>query len=301
MNMLCALDRSREIETVRGLLAIQDVIATLFERTFSRSGRELVCRCWNHEPDRHPSCRVNPTKGAFYCPVCRHGGDVFQVIREGLDCSFGQALIWGRRNAGSLPSARVKGRKYRARVHRRASSRDTSPGVRRAYKYTDERGRLLYEKIRTPQKEFFYRRRLADRTWIWSIAGVRTVLYGLPLLRLLPWVFIVEGEKDVEALWDIGLPATTNPEGAGPGKWKPAYSTQLRKAGIRTAFIIPDNDPIGIVHARSVRASCRAHGIRAALVLLPDVPSKGDVSDYLAAGHTRRDLLRLIDRFGARR
>lgn len=46
-----------------------------------RSGKELTCLCPFHD-DHHPSMRVNPDKGVFYCPVCLDGGDVIEYVRK---------------------------------------------------------------------------------------------------------------------------------------------------------------------------------------------------------------------------
>jgi hypothetical protein len=55
-------------------------------------------------------------------------------------------------------------------------------------------------------------------------------------------------------------------------------------------FILQDNDVKGI--ERATAAAHALHGIAANLrvVLLPDLPPKGDVSDYLDAGHSREEL-----------
>jgi DNA primase len=107
-------------------------------------------------------------------------------------------------------------------------------------------------------------------------------------------MLVLEGEKDVDAAWRHAVPATTNPEGAGKGKWKARYTSQLLASRIRQVFVIPDNDDAGRLHAREVLSSCRAGGIRTSLLLLPDVPEHGDLSDFFALGYTRRDLLRLV-------
>src|SRR5262249_51203906 len=53
-------------------------------------------------------------------------------------------------------------------------------------------------------------------------------------------IFIVEGEKDVDALWERNIPATCNSGGAG--KWRDDYSKYFEGA---TVNILPDNDPPG--------------------------------------------------------
>src|SRR5262249_7247598 len=107
-------------------------------------------------------------------------------------------------------------------------------------------------------------------------------------------VFIVEGERDADALVARGLVATTSPQGAG--NWQPEYTAQLVAAGVRELVILPDNDPAGAKHAETVARSCLVAGLPAKMVRLPGLLPKGDVSDWLARGHTRADLLELTAR-----
>lgn len=113
-------------------------------------------------------------------------------------------------------------------------------------------------------------------------------------------ILIAEGEKDCDNLWRIGLPATCNFDGAAePGqkpKWRAEYSEKLGGADI---VILNDNDPPGYAHAD---AACRLSlGIAKRVRRLDlakrwsDCPKGGDVSDWLAAGHTREQLDVLIE------
>src|SRR5262249_10557607 len=97
-------------------------------------------------------------------------------------------------------------------------------------------------------------------------------------------VFAPEGEKDVDTLWSVGLAATCNEGGAG--KWRQEHTAALVAAGVSELVVLPDADEPGEAHARSVAWSCLAAGLRVKLIRLPGLPSKGDVSDWLAAGHT---------------
>lgn len=110
-------------------------------------------------------------------------------------------------------------------------------------------------------------------------------------------MFVCEGEKDCDNLAAIGLAATTNAGGAE--KWKAEHSEALRG---RLVFILPDNDEPGRRHASAVAVSLHniAAGVR--IVNLSHLPDKGDVSDWLAAGGTADELLRLANEapeFGA--
>ncbi|MCA9270288.1 MAG: AAA family ATPase, partial [Planctomycetales bacterium] len=128
--------------------------------------------------------------------------------------------------------------------------------------------------------------------WEWSVKGVRAVPYRLPELLAEPTgtVFVAEGEKDCDNLVAIGVLATCNAGGAK--KWTTAHSEFLRD---RRAIVLPDNDDAGRNHAQQVAQSL--HGIAASvrIVELPNLPSKGDVSDWIAAGGTKDELLRLAD------
>jgi hypothetical protein len=64
-----------------------------------------------------------------------------------------------------------------------------------AYDYRDESGLLQYQTVRLDPKDFKQRRPDGKGGWIWSLKGVRFVLYRLPelLKRNSETVFICEG------------------------------------------------------------------------------------------------------------
>ena len=57
-------------------------------------------------------------------------------------------------------------------------------------------------------------------------------------------IFIVEGEPCADALWNLGIPATTNIGGAG--KWAESHSDDLE--GVETVVLCPDRDKPGVEH-----------------------------------------------------
>ncbi|MHB1095570.1 MAG: YfjI family protein [Gemmatimonadaceae bacterium] len=172
------------------------------------------------------------------------------------------------------------------------SVRGSSPANPRTvaeYAYHDEHGAHLFDVVRLDPKGF--RQRAASGKW--SMDGVRRVPYRLaPLLKAVKagrMVFIVEGEKDADALIGRGLVATTNPGGAG--KWRAEYNTHL--AGARVV-ILPDNDDVGREHGYDVARQLVGVASEVRIVALPDVPAKGDVSDWLGAGGTVDTLKKLV-------
>lgn len=161
------------------------------------------------------------------------------------------------------------------------------------YEYVDEDGNQLFRVQRWLPKAFS-QQRWNGKGWVGGegcMEGVRLVLYRLPeLLRSGPdeVVWIVAGEKDVDAARQRGLVATTNP--GGEGKWKPEYGEFFR--GDHVA-IVPDNDEAGRRHAATIDKALAGIAASVTVVPLPGVPEKGDISDWFARGHTIDDLIEL--------
>jgi 5S rRNA maturation endonuclease (ribonuclease M5) len=172
---------------------------------------------------------------------------------------------------------------------------DVKPRIVARYRYVDSEGRLLFETVRHKPKDFRQRRPdpANPSQWIWKLDGITPVLYRLPeVLKAVQerqTVYVVEGEKDAEALTALGLIATCNPMGAG--KWRDSYSEMLRGAQV---VILPDNDKPGKDHAAQVAASLHGKAASVKVVELSGLPPKGDVSDWLSAGGDRSQLEALV-------
>src|SRR5262249_36843663 len=63
---------------------------------------------------------------------------------------------------------------------------------------------------------------------------------------------------------------------------------------VEQVVVFPDNDDPGRTHADEVARGCHAAGLHVKVVVLPDLPKKGDVSDWLDAGYTKDDLVALV-------
>ena len=161
------------------------------------------------------------------------------------------------------------------------------------YDYTDEGGTVLFQTARynlpDDRKTFRQRRPDGRGDWEWGLGDVRRVLYRLPAvieaIKRKETIYIVEGEKDAEALAALGLCATCNPMGAG--KWNEEYTEALSGASV---VILPDNDKPGSDHAQAVAQALHDKAACVRIVPLPNLREKEDVSDWLAAGGTRQDL-----------
>jgi len=171
-------------------------------------------------------------------------------------------------------------------------TREETTRIVAAYSYTDENGKLLFQVVRRPLKSFCQRRPDGSGKWIYNLKGVRRVLYRLPGLLNADRnavVWIVEGEKDADALAGLGLVATTN--SGGVGKWRKSYNQALEG---RHVVIFPDCDEAGYKHAVNVAEALQGVAESIKIVELPDQSPGGDVSDYLI-NHTKEDLWALVE------
>jgi len=167
-----------------------------------------------------------------------------------------------------------------------------SKRIAATYDYTDATGTLLFQVVRYEPKDF-RQRRPNGSGWSWNLKGIERVLYRLPgLVSADPseTVFLVEGERDADNLAALGLVSTTNSGGAG--KWRDSYADALKG---RSVAILPDADQPGRQHAEQVAKSLHGVAKSVKVVSLPNLPPKGDVSDWVSQGGTTDDMLRLVD------
>ncbi len=222
--------------------------------------------------------------GAYRAPCPAHRGKDFNLaVLEKQDgyvvltchsrgCSRREILsALGLSEAGGMPSSEgVMG------------SLPSSDGPEAVYPYHDADGTLLFEVCRFPGKDF--RQRTPDGTW--GIRGVKRVPYRLPEVlegvSLGKRIYIVEGEKDADAIRAIGGRATCNMGGAG--KWQDEFSDYLAGAHV---YIVADKDQVGREHAEAVERSV-ARKAKSVRILQAKVGK--DVSDHLAGGYTLNDL-----------
>lgn len=156
------------------------------------------------------------------------------------------------------------------------------------YDYVDAEGHLLFQVVRFEPKDFRQRRPDGKGGWIWNLNDVELAPYRLPEVLKATDVFIVEGEKDADRLAQLDLTATCNAQGAG--KWRTSYVPWFEG---KRVCILPDNDEPGRKHAHQVAASLSGVASDIRILDLPGTQPKGDVSDWLAAGGTRAELLAL--------
>lgn len=259
-----------------------------------RNGREWVAR--------NPT-RADKNPGSFSINLDNGSWSDFATGDAGGDLTS----LWAYLHHGgdNAAAARDLAQRYgiadAVKPSKKELTRDRKPEA--VYQYHDETGALRYEVQRFAMRDadgvkrgktFRQRRPDPDRhgKWVYSIAGVERLPYRLPEMLARPGevVFVCEGEKAADAVAGLGLVSTTNSEGAG--KWSASLS---RWFDGRRVVILPDNDEPGTDHARKVAAHLTAAGVEVRIAELPDLPPKGDAADWVAAGCTREDILRLAE------
>ena len=158
--------------------------------------------------------------------------------------------------------------------------------VATTYDYTEPDGNLILQVVRTISgTPRFRQRHRQGGKWLWSVKDLPnhdTLLYRLPGLLAAPpeaTIWICEGEKDADRLYEELLISTTNIGGAG--KWRDAYAPHFAN---RHVVILPDNDKPGQDHAQAIAASLAPVAASVRVLELPNLPPKGDVSDWLDQG-----------------
>jgi hypothetical protein len=237
----------------------------------SKSGRGFIARCPAHDDDR-PSLKIDPG----------NDGRALLHCYAGCNCEAILAAI-------DLTAADLFEPKPSARLVRPEPVRETPPAV---YDYCDADGTLVYQVVRKQPKGFFQRVPDGAGGYVNSMKGIERILYRTPELEAAPrrWAYIPEGEKDTDRLHELGMLATTAAGGAN-APWLDSHTETLK--GHAGVIILPDNDKPGHDFAERKAAAIHAGGVRVKVVSLPGLPPGGDVSDWIDAGHTKEELIRL--------
>jgi hypothetical protein len=263
------------------------------------------------------SVSVDLRKGTWFDHETNEGGGTLDLITRQTGLREAERFEWLERNTDYESEPRTNG-------HDRGAPK--LGVVVATYPYVDEAAEFLFEVVRFEPKDFRQRRRARpddDPTkirdgWVWSSKGVRQVPYRLPeIIEAIAserTIFVVEGEKDADNLWKIGVPATCNAGGAG--KWRgdldqffegadvvvvPDYDPQKLHPKTKEPMFHDDGRPIlpGQDHAQDVarHLSPAARSVRVLELWQSwrQMPLKGDASDWIKAGGTADQLYALVE------
>lgn len=216
-----------------------------------KAGVELKGLCPFHN-EKTPSFHVRPEKQTFHCFGCGVGGSVIDFVSKKENLTIKQTMEKLGEKSNEKPSKHGK--------------------IVAKYEYRNEQGEILYKVFRFHPKTFRQAHQVNGET-IWSMDGVRRVLYRLPEIIKGDHVIVCEGEKDADRLVSLGFNATCNSGGAS--KWLDGYTESLRG---KSVTIIPDNDEAGLKHCDKIKESLQGKVKGLKIVKIPS-PYK-DVSEW---------------------
>ena len=242
---------------------IQDLLAKL--EGVKKSGDGYTSRCSNH-PDKRNSLSIKEAEGSIllHCHAGCETKDVASALGYELKDLF-----------APKPST-------------------TKKSIIAKYNYTDMTGKVIYQAVRFEPKSFSQRQPdpKNPKKWIWNLKGIHPLPFRLPkvidTIKAGNAIFIVEGEKDVIKLEEMGFTATCNSGGAG--KWRKDFSQYFSSAKI---VLIADNDEPGREHVQKIASYL--DGVASSIIIANvDGMSKGqDISDWIEAGGTREELINI--------
>lgn len=213
-------------------------------------------------------------------------------------------------------------------------TKDADSRIEKIYQYRDSDGNVLFEKVRfkptDEKKKGFTQRREIENSIVWGLEEgtyyetypgsnewtknlgkkvnpkekefleCEPVIYNLNIILKAiaegKEICIAEGEKDADNLTALGFPCTCNFDGASVSayrpKWRTTYNDIFKGAKV---IIFNDNDDPGRAHADNIAKEL--YGI-AEYIKRPEIPNlleKEDISDFIAAGHTKEEILDLVE------
>ena len=267
-----------DIDRIRREVSLPDIVRTMGGVELFPSGHEFEGCCPFHA-EKTPSFTLFPGKDGvwrFHCFGCGVGGDVIDFVSklQGVDTAEAIKILNGDRAAGrNIAPVQIPARDPYAGIIRLDPPKELAPGKKiilynpkreqngninpsATYPYMRQDSSIYGYVIRhdlpdggkeTPQVCWV---RLPDGRECWCRLPFEKprLLYGLPRLSAEGQVFIVEGEKCADAMFEttgrvvLSWPGGTN--GVGHCDWSPL-------AG-RDVIIIPDHDAPGWEARRSV-------------------------------------------------
>jgi len=157
------------------------------------------------------------------------------------------------------------------------------------YSYVNEHGEIIYQNLRYEpggKKTFRQRRPDGAGKWTYKLGDIIKPPYNLPgILAAERGILIVEGEKDCDTAAGLEITATNSKD------FDPNWAKYFKG---KSVFIIPDNDEAGAKYAEETARILYGTAESIKIIELPNLPEKGDFTDWIAAGGTKSVLAELI-------
>ena len=298
-----------EIRSINCLISIMQN----YNMNLKKDNSGYYTNCVFHN-DKTPSLRLSDkgNRAIYHCFGCGEQGDIINFIckMENIDniTALRKAYdILGRElKYSTINDNKVENFKNFIKTNQSTIIKNKETyNLEEIYIYFDEDKKPLYCKIK--YKNLFGKKHFITKSLIEMDIGYKygdhkyfeqckKVLYNLLEIKKAiskdDWIFFVEGEKDVETLSKINLPATT----ICTKKWKSSYDEDLKNAKV---IFIGDSGRSGQEFknfiVEKLKKCCK--GLK--IIDLPGLENIGDgknkdVTDWLESGKTSKELLQIV-------
>ncbi|MDE6036370.1 MAG: hypothetical protein K2G36_10760 [Ruminococcus sp.] len=258
----------------------------------SKGKDQYICPLCNSGTGRNGTGAFTyyPNSHSYNCFACGEHGDIFSLYAKMNNLSaendFVQIIgeLEKKFNIVSTYSTSYPSRSYSSNQSTRKTINEALIQLR-SHIYQN----MNHDKIAVKN---IYRKPDGSKTAIWYRYEGNTLVKGLNGLKMPLYhvynlsdstkpIFIVEGEKDVETMEQLGYIATTSPNGAG-SKWKSEYTPLFSGFDV---IILADNDEVGLQSATNIADNIIqiAHSVKLvpSQSLYAPLQPKGDISDIV--------------------
>lgn len=300
------------VDEIRSLNCLISIMQN-YNMNLKKDNSGYYTNCVFHN-DKTPSLRLSDkgNRAIYHCFGCGEQGDIINFIckMENIDniTALRKAYdILGRElKYSTINDNKVENFKNFIKTNQSTIIKNKETyNLEEIYIYFDEDKKPLYCKIK--YKNLFGKKHFITKSLIEMDIGYKygdhkyfeqckKVLYNLLEIKKAiskdDWIFFVEGEKDVETLSKINLPATT----ICTKKWKSSYDEDLKNAKV---IFIGDSGRSGQEFknfiVEKLKKCCK--GLK--IIDLPGFENIGDgknkdVTDWLESGKTSKELLQIV-------
>jgi putative DNA primase/helicase len=270
-------------------VSIEAVLDRLYPGLLSGQNNSHQVRCPLHEGDNTPSFTIYPDTNSFYCFGCQEGGSPIDLVMKAKKYDPLEALLWlNNEFCLGVAGDELKPADPKAVVAE--------------YCYTDRDGTPKFKKLRHADKSFQW--------MVWDGKGWRyrtkeekkdkiPYLFNLPVLAHTDTVVLCEGEKDLETLTYLGVPAVCCPAGAN---WDDMFAHFLADKNV---ILWGDNDEPGEHYVKSAAFGLSGVARSVSLVVWRDIhPDRlhegADATDLVRYKGLKDDVLRELIKHKAR-
>jgi len=197
-------------------------------------------------------------KNIFFPEICPHCGHKNKKNKWCYETIGEDGVIYGYCNRQAEPAVGWKATKDTDKngitkyVYQESLPEQTYSGKPRTTYYTYNKGDkpiLRVKRVDSKEGKQITQEKYQDGKWVsGGLPNEEIPLYRYNELDFTRAIFIVEGEKVADKLWELGLQATTNI--GGSKKWRDSHTESLKHA--KKIIICPDRDKVGIEHADKI-------------------------------------------------